>query len=120
MPNKHLRPVLHIQAYLHKVWPLRSDLALFITTTDPYDVAAWAMLRQWFTGMLSGAGVDALPGSSQAAVASMAIARGLADNAMMEAVDWASTWTLHVDYSWILLSYALQPDSVQHLLVPDP
>lgn len=73
-PDEELCPVQHVQAYLQRTEALHSSDALFIITVPPHGAAARVTLWQWFSSVLSGAGVDASPGSSCSAVASLGLA----------------------------------------------
>lgn len=118
-PDECLCSVRHLWAYVHLSEPLRSSPALFITTTASQGAAACATLRQWFASVLSGTGVVAPPCSSHAAVACTALACGLADNSIMEAVDWASARTLYENYLRVLPDSALRAGLVQQALIPN-
>lgn len=69
-------------------------------------------LRHWFTRVLEGSGVTASPGSARAASASAAIARGVTENDVMQAVDWASSRTMYANYIWVLPSSVLSASSL--------
>lgn len=79
---------------------------LFVTMTLPHGMVVRATLCQWFVRVLSGASIDVSLGSLRATVAPTALAHGLANNAVMEAVDWASARTLFANYMHL---YPLQP-----------
>lgn len=106
-PDESLCPVRHIRAYIDFTAPLRSSRSLFVTTTPSHGAAARITLRQWFAKVLRESGIDASPGSSRAAVASTALARGVPDNAVMSAADWASARTLYANYIRLLPASAL-------------
>lgn len=67
-------------------------------------------------------GMNACPGSSRAAFASMVLACGLADNTVMEAADWASACTLYAIYVCLFPGDSVLSEfsSGQQVLVQDP
>lgn len=82
--------------------PLCASQSLFITTMPLHKATARIILKQLFAKVLEEAGVDLSPGSARVAAASAALARGVSENAIMEAANWASVHTLFANYARFL------------------
>lgn len=52
------------------------------------------------------------PGPSRAAMTSSLLARGILDNAIMMAADWASAHTMYANYARLILGEALNHSAV--------
>lgn len=103
--DNRLCPVHHMAKYLDVTHPLLSSQVLFIMTIPPHGAATWGTLWQWFTLILEQAGIEAFLGYSWVAAALVTILRDFSINTIMESSDWASAWTIYVNY------LRLMPDS---------
>jgi len=100
--------VTHITEYLARVSNIRSDSALFVTTTPPHHRAAKHTLRSWVVKVLSGAGISHPAGSTRAAAATYATASRIPLSSILQKGDWARASTLYNHYVRHLPQASLQ------------
>lgn len=114
-----LCPVAHVRAYINLTSKLRSSRAFFVTTIPLHGKATRITLRQWFSLVLRGTGVDTSPGSTRATISSTTFVNGVPVNAIMQAADWSSACTFYDNYMRLIPASAMfegEATSVQNAI----
>ena len=97
-------PVSHLSAYMITE-PDRRKLnsnVLLLTCIPPFRVAARATVAGWFLIILKEVGSGASAGSTRAAAATWALARGVTVETIMKAADWTCACTMRAHYLRLL------------------
>jgi hypothetical protein len=105
--DKRLCPVALLSEYLDRTNYKNRDDHLFLTTIPPFTKAAKATIKRWIILILNAAGVQASPGSTRAAAASLSLARNISIQTIMEAADWSRSTTMFRHYIRLLPSEVL-------------
>ena len=105
-----LCPISHLSAYMKITVADRRNLnsnVLLLTCISPFRPAAKFTVARWLTLVLRDAGAGDSAGSTRAAAATWATARGVTTANITEAADWTSARTLRAHYLRLLPKEAM-------------